>query len=165
MNHQIIDNFLPNHLFIPLKSEIVNNKYFSWNHISSLNSEQKTTDLSMYLIHMVYLKHEPLSYVWENFFRDVVELLPELKALIRIKINFYPVTSTLTEHAVHTDDDFTHKGAVLSLTTCDGYTKLEDGTKIDSVENRLVIFDAGKPHNSTSTTTPIGRYNINFNYI
>ena len=132
--------------------------------MSSLNSEQKTTDLSMYLIHMVYFKHTPVSPLWENL-TQAVELLPELKSLIRIKVNFYPVTSTLTEHAVHTDDDFTHKGAVLSLTTCDGYTKLEDGTKIDSVENRLVIFDAGKPHNSTSTTTPIGRYNINFNYI
>ena len=118
----------------------------------------------MYLIHMVYFEHTPVSSLWENL-TQAVELLPELKALIRIKVNFYPVTSTLTEHAVHTDNDFTHKGAVLSLTTCDGYTKLEDGTKIDSVENRLVIFDAGKPHNSTSTTTPIGRYNINFNYI
>ena len=164
MNHQIINNFLPNHLFIPLKQEIVNNNYFSWNHIYPLNSEQNPTDLSMYLIHMVYFEHVPASPLWENL-QEAVKLLPELKALIRIKVNFYPVTSTLVEHAVHTDNDFTHKGAVLSLTTCDGYTKLEDGTKIDSVENRLVIFDAGKPHNSTSTTTPIGRYNINFNYI
>ena len=85
MSYQIIDNFLPYHLFITLKNEIVNNKYFSWNYISSLNSEQKSTDLSMYLIHMVYLKHEPLSYLWESF-KDIVELLPELKALIRIKV-------------------------------------------------------------------------------
>ena len=114
---------------------------------------------------MIYYRHEPWSHLWKHPFKEIVELLPELKALIRIKVNFYPMTPTLIEHAVHTDSEFTQKGAVLSLTTCDGFTRLEDGTKVDSVENRLVIFDAGKPHNSTSTTTPIGRYNINFNYL
>ena len=32
-------------------------------------------------------------------------------------------------------------GAIFSLNTCDGYTKFKDGTKVESVANRIVIFD------------------------
>ena len=42
---------------------------------------------------------------------------------------------------------------------------MEDGTKIDSVENRLLIFDGIRFHNSSSTTNAKGRYNINFNFL
>ena len=88
-----------------------------------------------------------------------------IKALIRIKVNFYPHSKELIEHAPHTDDTFSHMGAVFSLNTCDGFTRLSDGSIIDSVENRIVFFDASTSHNSTTTTTDIGRYNINFNFI
>ena len=38
-------------------------------------------------------------------------------------------------------------------------------TTLNSIENRIVFFDASTMHNSTTTTTAIGRYNINFNFI
>ena len=166
MNHQIIDNFLPNHLFIPLKSEIVNNKYFSWNYMSSLNSEQKTTDLSMYLIHMVYFEHTPVSSLWENL-TQAVELLPELKALIRIKVNFYPHTNVVREHMPHKDNHSARRwrGAIYCLNTCDGYTGFADGTEVDSVENRAIFFDATERHHSTSCSNSSFRLNMNINYV
>ena len=43
-------------------------------------------------------------------------------------------------------------------------TEEQDGTKIESIENRLLIFDASRMHNSTTTTSFEGRYNINVNY-
>jgi hypothetical protein len=85
-------------------------------------------------------------------------------SLDRIKINFYPNTSELHEHDMHRDYAHTHKGALLSLNTCDGYTKLEDGIKYPSVANTLLKFDTGKKHCSTTTTNAIGRFNININY-
>ena len=68
-------------------------------------------------------------------------------------------------HPMHSDYKFTHSGAILSLNTCDGYTKLKDGTKIDSVANRILFFDAGEKHCSTTTTNTFARFNININYI
>ena len=55
--------------------------------------------------------------------------------------------------------------ALLSLNTCDGYTKLKDGTKIDSVANRVLLFDPCEEHCSTTTTNVKARFNINVNYI
>ena len=62
----------------------------------------------------------------------------EAKCLLRIKANFFPNTETLREHSMHVDYDFSHSGALLSLNTCDGYTKLKDGTKINSIANRVL---------------------------
>ena len=85
--------------------------------------------------------------------------------MLRVKVNLYPNTEILHEHAMHVDTDFPHSGAILSLNTCDGYTKLEDGTKIDSVANRILLFDASEKHCSTTTTNVPARMNININYI
>ena len=76
----------------------------------------------------------------------------------------YPNTQEIYEHGKHTDYDFSHKAAILYINTCDGYTKLADGTKIDSVENRMLLFDASTPHQSTTTSNTTARFNINFNY-
>ena len=43
--------------------------------------------------------------------------------------------------------------------------KLEDGTKIDSIANRMLIFDGAEKHCSTTTTNVPVRINININYI
>ena len=84
--------------------------------------------------------------------------------LIRSKINFYPYTNIVYEHGPHKDYDFFNYGAVLSLNTCNGFTRLEDGTKIDSVANRMLFFDASKLHNSSTTSDAPGRFNINLNF-
>ena len=84
---------------------------------------------------------------------------------IYIIFNLYPNTEKVYEHEMHQDFDFSHKTAIFSINTCDGYTKLEDGTKIDSVANRILLFDASKEHCSTTTTNVSTRINININYI
>ena len=66
---------------------------------------------------------------------------------------------------MHSDFEFSHSGAVLSLNTCDGYSKLKDDTKINSVANRMLLFDASEEHCSTTTTNVFARININMNYI
>jgi hypothetical protein len=48
--------------------------------------------------------------------------------------------------------------------TCDGFTSLDDGTKIESIENRLLLFDSNKPHASSTCTNAKARFNMNFNY-
>ena len=88
----------------------------------------------------------------------------DVKALIRIKVNLFPNSEKIHENEMHTDMSFSHRGALFSINTCDGYTKLKDGTKIDSVANRILLFDSGMPHCSTNTSDTKARFNINFNY-
>ena len=123
---------------------------------------------------MSFLVSEHLYFRdWSNYYDIIGEPMPKgqflgipnIKNLIRIKINFYPNTTELYEHTYHIDYDYSHKGALLSLNTCDGYTKIrETDTKYPSIANTLLQFDASKEHCSTTTTNAIGRFNININY-
>ena len=88
-----------------------------------------------------------------------------MRCLIKIRVNYFPNTNTLHEYIPHTDCPFSHTAALLSLNTCDGYTKLVDGTKIDSVANRVLFLDAGEEHNGTTTTNANARFNLVVNYL
>ena len=88
----------------------------------------------------------------------------KIKALIRLKANLYSNQGKMIEHAQHTDFPFKHKAALFSLNTCDGFTVLKDGTKIQSVANQVLLFDASQPHHSSTCTNTKVRCNINVNY-
>ena len=88
--------------------------------------------------------------------------LLEVKALMRIKCNLFPYTEIVQEHALHADADFSHKSALFSINTCNGYTTLEDGTRVGTVANRMLKFDGGSEHKSSTTSDQTVRINVNF---
>ena len=81
-----------------------------------------------------------------------------------MRANLYSNQGKIIEHANHIDYSFKHKGALFSLNTCDGFTVLKDGTKIQSVANRILLFDPSQPHHSSTCTDAKIRCNININY-
>ena len=81
-----------------------------------------------------------------------------------IKANLYPSLNKIIEHGSHVDQNFKHNGFIYYLNTNNGYTKLSDGTKIESIENRGLFFDSSLPHQSTNCTDQNIRINLNFNY-
>ena len=98
------------------------------------------------------------------YIKPILKLL-DIKTLKRIKCNLFPNTETVEEHAFHTDNDSPVFAALLSINTCDGYTTLKDGTKIDSVANRILKFNGNTLHKSSTTSNQTVRININFNYL
>ena len=60
--------------------------------------------------------------------------------------------------------DYKHCGLIFYLNTNNGFTILDDGTKIESVENRALFFDPSKRHCSTTCTDSIFRSIIIINY-
>ena len=76
----------------------------------------------------------------------------------------YPRTEKLEIHKPHFDYTYKHKGAIFYVNTNDGKTILDKNKQIDSVENRLLLFEPHFLHKSTSTTNAKVRININFNY-
>jgi len=162
MNHKIIDNFLTQDKFLKVKNSILNPE-FSWNltpWVSNLQENLKITS-SYYFTHLFYSG----LYVDQNchIFVDILNQL-EVKSLIRIKANLYPSTDNIEYQLEHIDYDYPHKGAIFYLNTNDGFTTLEDGTKVESIQNRLLLFDPSKPHNSTTCTNDKCRVNVNFNF-
>ena len=123
---------------------------------------------SWYMINMLYSMDSPQSEICSKIYQMFVPKFKQLvnfKTMIRIKINAYPYTNIVKEHKKHIDFNYEHIGAVFSLNSCDGYTKFSDGTKVESVANRIVFFDASKSHQSTTTSNSKLRYNINFNFL
>ena len=160
--YEVIDNFLTHDKFLKVKNGILNPE-FSWNltpWVSNLNENLKTTS-SYYFTHLFYsgLYIDPQSHI----FIDILNQL-EVKSLIRIKANLYPSTDNIEYQSEHIDYDYSHKGAIFYLNTNDGFTTLEDGTKIESIENRILLFDPSKLHHSTTCTDDKCRVNVNFNY-
>jgi len=173
MKYKVIDNFLDEEYFDSLVTlfidkEKLTNQYMPWYLDSSVTFSpfvhvgQEKNNL-FYMYHMIYNENVPMSPYYEKMI-PILEKL-DAKCLVRIKANLFPNTEILHEHPPHIDYDFSHSGAIFSLNTCDGYTKLKDGTKIDSVANRILLFNSAEEHAATTTTNNFARFNINVNYI
>ena len=192
MDIKVIDNFLSQSEFEIICKNTIEREDLQFTFVSNVENVGSGSDdyWSWYLIHMVYSKTaspksflmdvagfqevessplaEPQSEIYTNICDKFVPRFKQVanfRNLIRIKINAYPYTNIVKEHKDHIDSDFKHTGAVFSLNTCDGFTKFSDGTKFESVANRIVFFDASKYHQSTTTSNAKLRYNINFNFL
>ena len=172
MDLKIIDNFLTDNDFNLLVSNTVGRNdghQVQFRVVSNVeNFGAIEENWSWYMINMLYLKDTPQNEICGKIYEMFVPKFKELanfKTMIRIKINAYPYTNVVKEHKKHIDFNYEHIGAVFSLNTCDGYTKFSDGTKVESVANRIVFFDASKYHQSTTTSNAKLRYNINFNFL
>ena len=74
-------------------------------------------------------------------------------------------TKEIIEHGYHVDHPYLNaKTASFYLNTCDGYTAFEDNQKVESKENRIVIFNSSKKHTGTSVTNSNRRVVLNLNY-
>lgn len=162
MTTQVFDNYFSLDYFYSLKNKVMEEN-FKWTFGTKLNHNQINNN-DTYFVQNIYQNYIPLTVLWEDINYILNEHL-HARGVLRAKANLYLKTPEIVEHAKHVDFDIPHKGAIIYLNTCDGFTRLDDGTKIESVENRLLLFDSSKPHNSTSTTNAIGRYNININYV
>ena len=60
--------------------------------------------------------------------------------------------------------DSNPKTAIFYINTNNGYTLFEDGTKVESVENRICIFPYYMKHTGTTCTDKNQRVVININY-
>lgn len=164
---KIIDNFLPEHQFNNLKN-IITGPYFPWYYGPTLKDVDTGIPLQLenkeaqnQFVHLFYHFDQPVTEYFRELecFREKLQV----KSLVRIKANLNPYSNSVVEHGYHVDlTDCTT--AVYYLNTCDGYTKFETGEVVESVENRIVIFDSNISHTGTTTTNPTGRFVINFNY-
>ena len=159
---RIIDNFLPDKNLKTIK-DIIMGQYFPWYYQPNISfTKEKSKDNLFYMYHLFYSKNKPSDYY--NVIKENLINFIEVKSLIRVKANFYPNQNIKKLNEMHRDYDFKHKGAIFSVNTNNGGTILKDGTKIDSIENRMLFFDPSIEHDSENCTDQKTRVNININY-
>ena len=67
-------------------------------------------------------------------------------------------------HGYHTDFPFECKTAIFYINSNNGLTLFKNGQIIESVENRMVIFNSQLEHTGTTSTDTKNRIVVNFNY-
>ena len=165
---EIIDNFLDSSVFEELKNKMYSKQMF-WSYSSILTTDNfieiLCNDLDNHIMtHLMYDQFCPLSdcFYWMKPIFDSTKM--NIKALVRVRANLYLRTNEKIVHGYHTDFPFECKTAVFYLNSNDGLTKFENGQEVESVENRMVIFDGSTKHTGTTCTNQRIRMNINFNY-
>ena len=164
----IVDNYLPEKDFFELFNSM---KEFSFDwHLSHILTKdaEKNPIGNMQFCHLFYRMHEQNTRTFPLLIPILTKINPV--ALMRIKANLSLATKEVEEGGMHIDveDEDTPdcvRTSILYMNTNDGYTLFEDGTKVESVMNRLVTFPHTTKHAGTTCTNAPFRMVINFNYI
>lgn len=164
MSIKIFDNYLNQNEFNKIKNIFIDNEKFSWYYTPGIAypDEVKKTDRFQFF----NLMYRNDIGVKSDYYESLLPLLSKInpKEVLRVKANLGTRTSTHIEGGMHTDSKMKHTTAIFYLNTNNGYTKFQDGTIVDSIANRLVVFDSSLLHSGFSQTDENIRCVINFNY-
>ena len=173
---EIIDNFLPQLDFEDMQDRFSSaeipwalNKYG----VASPDAPSITChpNYDWFMTHLFFRNDTQGMYASHTaeFINPILDRL-DVQVFIRSKLNLYPSSPEIMEHGYHVDfheDKIVDVATtcVFYINTCNGFTKFEDGTTVNSVENRMVIFPNSLMHTSTTCTDAKFRQVLNINYI
>ena len=156
---KIIKDCLSKKKFENIKNTICSN-YFAWYlNVGVNNPEDNYTQFTHTFFNNNIQNSNLLDYL-----KPIINFLNPL-ALIRVKANLLTKTNEIIKHGLHVDQDFKSTTAIFYINSNNGYTEFENGQKISSEENKLVIFDNFLKHSGTTCTDKDERIVINFNFI
>ena len=163
---KIEDNFLDQEKFDELQIFMMGER-LDWHYQKTIDIEEVVGRYQF--IHMFYYTPTPRSGYFEKLNPILNKINPV--SLFRIKANLLTKTPTIVENTFHVDILGVSEEKLKQLTTSifyintnNGYTKFEDGTKVESVANRMLTFPTNMKHSGTACTDQKYRIIINFNY-
>ena len=159
---KIIDNFLNQIEFNKLKKLILSNN-FPW-FLNTVDTGVKDHQLT----HIFFIEDKINSV----FYKDMENIINKINPLqiMRIKANLLWKNNSIKYHTYHNDyptDNLINNlyTGIYYINTNNGCTKFENGKKIKSIKNRMVIFPYYLKHTGSTCTDKEMRVVINFNYI
>ena len=172
INYKIIDNFLSQQHHNNIKETLIGEAaLFPWyfNH-NTIDINVIDNDLHNFqFTHKFYIDNCVTSQYFNELIYPVLQKL-NVFSLLRVKANLNVVKNTNDIYGWHTDyNSNKHKTAIYYVNTNNGKTLLKNNEneiiEIESIENRIVVFDGNIQHTGTSCTDQKNRCVINFNYI
>jgi len=168
---KVYDNFLNIDVFKKIQHQCFSDIHWVYDDtVSSRFDKQQICDekYDWQMVHMFY--NHPFDT--SPAFHIINPIIQKINPIVmyRAKLNLNPSTDNFVEHGYHQDYQPEEIGkiftsAVFYLNTNNGYTKFKDGTKIKSVENRLVTFPTTLYHTGSSCTDTKNRLVLNLVYI
>tara|TARA_R110000823_G_scaffold313889_2_gene442043 strand:+ start:1958 stop:2446 length:489 start_codon:yes stop_codon:yes gene_type:complete len=159
IKYKVVDNFLPINYFKKIQSLLLNAR-LEW-YYKDYSSYVGGKDGHSF-VHVFWGSGKKTS----NFLDEFNFLLEKLKVkhLLQLRANMLIRDSVYAQSDLHVDYDSTSSTtAILYINTNNGYTIL-NGKKIESVENRLLIFPVNVKHASIRQTDTNRRIVLNINY-
>ena len=170
-NIQVYDQFLKEDDFKKL-DRVFCQDVATWHyndHAVYPHDESDDTDYNFQFVHSVYRDCQFVSEHHQLVYPILANL--DAKVMLRMKFNLGIRTPNIVEREFHQDhydvlpEDVPYKVAIFYLNTNNGYTLFETGDKVESVANRIVIFDGKLKHCGTTCTNSKTRVVLNINYI
>ena len=169
------DNVYPEEEFNRIQHEIMGSEFPWYLQESGVSSNVKNGGYGFQFTHQLCDVDGNVSF-YNNLFRNLYMRLG-IKRLLRSKLNLLYKTDKIHEfqpfHIDLSENNPPWTTSIFYINTNNGYTLFKDGTKIESVANRIVEFDGHTAHTGSTHTigTPCHEYdegrfrvvlNINF---
>ena len=171
---EIIDNFLNTDDFEELRKFLMSPSS-QWRFVDFIaHKDGRDQDKDGYFVHS-FTDRDPNTFV-ERFeaspyLQKVGKLMDSIKKklnfreILRIRSSLYPRREKQKPDPFHVDYNFNHKVCIFYVNTNNGFTLFENGEKVNSIANRLIIFDGLEKHCSVVQTDTTARYIININLL
>ena len=180
---EIIDIFLPTEEWLLLQEQF-SSDVFPWyfgrktHHIAQMFDPEliKKEKHNWHLFNLMYSNGTPLTPEYDLILGLINKINP--RALIRVKANLTPVCEEIRKFEMHRDINYEETlqevislpvqvpvstTAIYYITDSNGFSYFEDGSRSESIANRLVTFPETTMHcGTTSTDNP--RIVLNLNY-
>lgn len=160
---EVYDNFLSLEDHKKIVNEMAETGNFPWytQALVADDSFDGNVNDNLEFIHMFYRDYS-ISSNYFHLIQPIVSMINPI-ALIRIRAAFSMRREYNKANAYHIDYE-NCTTAIYYVNTNNGQTIFQNDKKIDSVANRLVVFDSNLIHTGTFCTDSRYRCLINFNY-
>jgi hypothetical protein len=159
IKYELKKNFLDKELFDSFK-KVIFSEVFPW----FWRDHQVNSDEGFFG-HDFYWLHKPCSPFYERY---IVPIIIKLKCNMVSGVRVNCIKKDKNKHFsnFHCDRVFDCTTAIFYMNTNNGYTLLgeKEKIKIESEENKIVIFNSQTKHCAVSQTDTDRRIVINFNY-
>jgi hypothetical protein len=164
MNIEIIDNFFEKDFFDGFQNFVMGQE-FKWSRTDHTTSTEDNIQSLTYVLYNDDKGKVPdeLYYKLRSAFASKINI----HTFIRMKFNCYFATEDKQTFPYHVDQDCIakFKTAVFYINTNNGGTKFKTGEFVESVANRIAIFDGDIEHATVTCTDQPARAVLNLNYI
>jgi len=160
---QVIDNFLPEDDFLALQSAVLSEK-MQWYFAPCVGIEGVNNSEGHYT-HNIFVDGVINDVVLFHFIINMLKPKNIGEHIWRMRLISFSKTSEIIHHETHQDAPLSHTGLLIYMNTNNGFTNHDSGEQIKSVENRALIHDPSKPHNSTTCTDAQRRVVLTINYL
>ena len=162
---KIEDNFLKQEEFDKIQKLMGQPSPLPWFYADRIVFED---DDKFQFIHAFYDNYMPMSPC-TNELDPIISIIQPF-SIVKIRAKLLTRTLEIVESTFHVDLPLSEEKqkqwttSIFYMNTNNGYTKFENGTKMNSVANRMITFPSNMKHTGTSCTDERTRVVINFNY-